>query len=166
MSGTVLAVREQRPLPGVRPEPARPGEPAVTVQFAGGPAPDAEAIVAWAAMALDGDPRHVCIRLVDRGEGAALNARFRGRQDATNVLSFPAGEAGLLGDIAICAPVVAAEARAQEKPLDAHFAHMVVHGVLHLQGMDHANDMDAARMEAREAALLRTLGFADPYAPT
>ncbi len=138
----------------------------VAVEIAAAPAPDAGALSRWAAAALERDDRAVCMRVVDAAEGAALNARFRGGSGPTNVLSFPAGETGLLGDIAICAPVVEAEARAQRKTLDAHFAHMVVHGVFHLRGMDHGDDAGAARMEARESAVLHTLGFADPYAAT
>ncbi|MYE82197.1 MAG: rRNA maturation RNase YbeY [Gammaproteobacteria bacterium] len=134
--------------------------------MAAAPAPDAGALCRWAAAALETDDRAVCMRVVNEAEGAALNARFRGGSGPTNVLSFPAGEAGLLGDIAICAPVVEAEARAQRKTVEAHFAHMVVHGVFHLRGMDHGDDVGAARMEARESAVLHTLGFADPYAAT
>ena len=136
----------------------------IDVQIAATPAPDAGALSRWAAAALGRDRRALCMRVVDEPEGAALNARFRGGSGATNVLSFPAGEDGLLGDIAICAPVVAAEASAQRKPLEAHYAHMVIHGVFHLRGMDHADRAGAARMEARETALMRTLGFRDPYA--
>lgn len=138
----------------------------IAVEIAARPAPDAGALCRWAAAALEQDGRAVCMRVVDEVEGAALNARFRGGSGATNVLSFPAGETGLLGDIAICAPVVEAEARAQRKTLDAHFAHMVVHGVFHLRGMDHGDDVRAARMEARESAVLHALGFGDPYAAT
>jgi len=141
-------------------------DPRIAVEIAAAPAPDAGALSRWAAAALEADDRAVCMRVVDEAEGAALNARFRGGSGATNVLSFPAGESGLLGDIAICAPVVEAEARAQRKTLDAHFAHMVVHGVFHLRGLDHDDEVRAARMEARESAVLHTLGFADPYAAT
>ena len=139
-------------------------DPRVDVQIAASPAPAVDALVRWAAAALGEDARALCMRVVDAAEGAALNARFRGRSGATNVLSFPAGEPELLGDIAICAPVVEAEARGQRKTLDAHFAHMVVHGVLHLRGMDHDDDAGAARMAAEECAMLRSLGFRDPYA--
>lgn len=147
------------------PVPAAP-DPRIAVQVAATPAPDAGTLSRWAAAALGRDDRAVCMRVVDEAEGAALNARFRGGSGPTNVLSFPAGETGLLGDIAICAPVVEAEARAQRKTVEAHFAHMVVHGVFHLRGMDHDDDVKAARMEARESAVLHTLGFADPYAAT
>jgi len=101
-------------------------------------------------------------------ESARLNARFRGRDRPTNVLSFAAGEAPhpdrrALGELVICAGVLRAEARAQDKPLKAHWAHLVVHGTLHLIGYDHAREKDARRMERREIAVLRRLGFANPY---
>jgi probable rRNA maturation factor len=108
---------------------------------------------------------HVTLRIVDGNEGRALNRRYRGRDRATNVLTFVYDDgASLAGDIVLCAPVVRKEARAQGKPLAAHYAHLVIHGMLHLQGYDHARGADAARMEAREVALLRTLGYANPYA--
>jgi probable rRNA maturation factor len=107
----------------------------------------------------------VTLRVVDGREGRALNRRYRGRDCATNVLTFVYDEGmSLAGDIVLCAPVVAKEARAQRKSLAAHYAHLVIHGMLHLQGYDHERDDDAARMEAREAALLRALGYGDPYA--
>ena len=112
-------------------------------------------------------PGALTLRMVDRDEARALNRAYRGRDYATNVLSFPADE-GIpeepqLGDIIICAPVVRDEAAAQNKPLRAHWAHMVVHGTLHLLGYDHEQDDEAERMEAREREILRRLGFADPY---
>ena len=117
----------------------------------------------WAALALDGDARALCIRVVGDAEGLDLNDRFRGGDHATNVLAFPADEAALLGDIAICAPVAAREAREQGKRLDDHYAHLVIHGVLHLKGMDHQTETDAVAMEAQEARLLASLGVTDPY---
>ena len=136
----------------------------VDVQIAcSGDAPPAEDVAVWAESALAGDCRAVCIRLVDAAEGAELNGRFRGRTHPTNVLAFPAGETDLLGDIAICAPVAVEEAREQGKRLADHYAHLVIHGVLHLKGLDHQTEADAAAMEAREARLLRGLGIADPY---
>ncbi len=120
----------------------------------------------WTECALNGEQSDVCVRIVDRGEGTDLNRRFRQRTAATNVLAFPAGEeAGVLGDIAICAPVVAEEARAQGKPLAHHYAHLVVHGVLHLLGMDHASPDEARAMEAQEVTLLARLGIDNPYGP-
>jgi probable rRNA maturation factor len=105
------------------------------------------------------------IRIVDEAEGQQLNAAYRGRDYATNVLTFPLTEEPMLmGDIVICAPVVAREALEQGKPLLAHYAHMTVHGVLHLHGYDHEVDAQAELMEAMEVAIMQTLGFANPYA--
>ena len=112
------------------------------------------------------------LRFVGEAEGRALNARFRGRAYATNVLTFVYDDgihatndaSPLAGDIVICVPVVRREARARGRALRAHCAHLVVHGVLHLQGYDHDNDADAAAMEARESALLRALRYPDPHA--
>jgi probable rRNA maturation factor len=118
----------------------------------------------WAGSALQ-RAAAVTVRFVDGREGRALNRRFRGRDYATNVLTFVYDDAvSLAGDIVLCAPVVEREARAQRKELVAHYAHLVIHGMLHLQGYDHARDDDAGRMEAREIALLRDLGYGDPYA--
>ena len=119
---------------------------------------------ATALCALERDAS-VTIRFVGGREGRALNQRYRGRDYATDVLTFVYDDGvSLAGDIVLCLPVVVKEARAQRKPLRAHFAHLVIHGMLHLQGYDHERDDDAARMEAREIALLRALGFEDPYA--
>jgi len=118
----------------------------------------------FARAALLRDAR-VTLRIVDGREGRALNRRYRKRDYATNVLTFVYDDdVSLAGDIVLCAPVVRKEARAQRKTPVAHYAHLVIHGMLHLQGYDHVRDDDAARMEAREAALLRKLGFSDPYA--
>jgi probable rRNA maturation factor len=121
---------------------------------------------AWARAAA---PRGgaVTLRYVAEAEGRRLNREFRGKDYATNVLSFPYGEggSGLEGDIVICAPVVAREAREQGKGADAHHAHLLVHGLLHLQGYDHEKSAaEARRMERRERSILARLGFADPYA--
>jgi probable rRNA maturation factor len=113
----------------------------------------------------------VLLRVVDDEEGLRLNREFRGRERPTNVLSFPAppeakrpGNPVFLGDIVLCAPVLAEEAAAQRKDLRAHFAHMVVHGMLHLQGLDHEAPEDAEAMEAIERQILGGLGYPDPYA--
>lgn len=120
---------------------------------------------AFAQAALDTDAR-VTLRIVGAREGRALNRRFRGRDYATNVLTFVYDdEPPLRGDIALCAPVVAREARAGARSLEAHYAHLVVHGMLHLQGLDHEKARDARKMEEREKAILRGLGYPDPYRP-
>lgn len=109
----------------------------------------------------------VTVRFVAEAEGRRLNREFRGKDYATNVLSFhyeSGPRAPLAGDLVICAPVVAREAREQGKPLEAHYAHLLVHGLLHLQGRDHETEADALRMEREERAILRRLGFPDPYA--
>jgi probable rRNA maturation factor len=103
----------------------------------------------------------ITLRVVGRAEGRKLNKRFRRKDYATNVLSFPYGGGG--GDIVLCHPVIAKEAREQGKTLRAHYAHLVVHGVLHLCGYDHLRRTDAARMERAEIRLLRRLGYGDPY---
>ena len=114
----------------------------------------------------------LCVRIVDEAEGRALNFKWRGKDYATNVLSFPgsvppglpAGSAAaLMGDIVLCAPVVAQEARARDKPLAHHWAHLVVHGVLHLRGFDHIEQPLASVMEQRERDILAGLGIPDPY---
>jgi probable rRNA maturation factor len=132
--------------------------------------PHANSLRRWAKAALAGVAKPVggiTIRIVAPAESRALNNRFRGKDKPTNVLSFPYGdEPGgqrQLGDLAICARVVAAEARLQGKPLSAHWAHMVVHGVLHLLGYDHVKDRDAQRMGAREVEILARFRYSDPY---
>ena len=126
----------------------------------------------WAEAALQGarhrKPAALSIRIVGAREGRALNLQYRGKDYATNVLSFPVelprGVASpLLGDLVICAPVVAREAREQHKAPRDHYAHLTVHGVLHLLGFDHQNERDATRMETLETRILATLGIADPY---
>jgi probable rRNA maturation factor len=117
----------------------------------------------WARAALARNAE-VTVRYVAEGEGRKLNRQFRGRDYATNVLTFIYSARPLAGDVVICAPVVAREARAQGKGTDAHHAHLLVHGLLHLQGLDHEAKTEAARMERRERAILSRLGFEDPYA--
>jgi probable rRNA maturation factor len=109
-------------------------------------------------------PLTATIRFVDAKEGRALNQAYRGKDHATNVLSFVYETRPVAGDLVICLPVVKREAKAQGKPLKAHLAHMVVHGMLHLQGYDHETGArDAARMEAREREVLARFGIPDPY---
>ena len=129
-------------------------------------APGPASLRRWARLAADGRNGELGIRVVGRGESRALNVRWRGLDAPTNVLSFPAAPelaGGQIGDIVVCAPVVAREAREQGKALAAHWAHMVVHGTLHLLGFDHLRATDAKRMEGRERALLASIGIADPY---
>lgn len=132
--------------------------------------PGSEEIARWAVEVLRdrGGERELTVRIVDEPEGAALNQAFRGQRQATNVLSFaigapPGREEPVLGDVAICAPLVTREARQRGKPVAAHYAHLVVHGTLHLLGYDHRGDEDAREMESLERRLLARLGFPDPY---
>ncbi len=124
----------------------------------------------WVRAALDDGHADamICVRIVDEAEMRELNARYRGRDHATNVLSFPAElppgvDLPLLGDIVVCAPVVAHEAAEQGKPARAHWAHMLVHATLHLLGHDHEQASEAERMEALETRILARLKFPDPY---
>ncbi len=119
----------------------------------------------WARAALTHDAR-VTIRIVGQAEGRLLNRSYRNRDYATNVLTFVFRDVPPLeGDIALCAPVITREARAQRKTVAAHYAHMIVHGLLHLQGYDHENSRDATAMERRERTLLARFGYPDPYRP-
>ena len=106
----------------------------------------------------------ITVRFVAVEEGQALNRDYRGKDYATNVLSFVYASEPVNGDLVICAPVVAREAREQNKTLEAHFAHLLVHGVLHLQGFDHETEKEARSMEAREREIVIRLGYTDPYA--
>ena len=127
----------------------------------------------WVEAALHGakrrKPAELSIRVVDADEGRALNRDYRGKDYATNVLSFPAElppgmNLPLIGDLAICAPVVAREAAEQGKPAHHHWAHLTIHGTLHLLGYDHVEDAEAEAMEALEKRILAKLGIDDPYA--
>jgi probable rRNA maturation factor len=133
--------------------------------------PSEKQLAAWARAAWRDGVRdaEVVLRVCGEAESRRLNHEYRGRDSATNVLSFPfepLPQIGLshVGDLLICAPVVAREAREQGKPPDAHWAHMVVHGMLHLQGFDHETDAQADAMETLETEILTGLGFAAPYA--
>jgi probable rRNA maturation factor len=139
----------------------------LAIQYAVAPAtlPGPAALRRWARAAVDRDAA-VTLRFVGAREGRTLNARYRGKPHATNVLAFVYDEAGRLeGDVVLCAPVLRQEAKSQGKPLAHHCAHLVVHGMLHLQGYDHDTDRAARAMEARESAILAALGVPDPYAP-
>jgi len=130
-------------------------------------------LIAWAEKALlQDEDSQVTLRIVDTDESQALNKEFRGKDKPTNVLSFPmempdefalALESKLLGDIVICADIVVRESEQQNKTTEAHWAHMLTHGMLHLQGYDHINDNDAEEMEALEIKILKQSGFEDPY---
>lgn len=124
----------------------------------------------WVTTALTqaGADGALTIRIVGSAEGTALNHTYRGKDGATNVLSFPADvpsgvEVDLLGDVVICAPVVLREAAEQGKSVSAHWCHLVVHGLLHLLGYDHKDDAEARFMEGQERRILQNLGFPDPY---
>jgi probable rRNA maturation factor len=152
----------------VRAVAARRKAPALSlsVQYASNDAglPGRPQIRRWVRAALFCDAT-ITVRFVDAIEGRAINAEFRGKDYATNVLTFVYDdEHPRAGDVVLCAPVVRREAAAQGKPLADHHAHLVVHGMLHLQGFDHERHAEAALMEARETAILATLGLPDPYA--
>ena len=132
--------------------------------------PTEEQIVQWATAAVqpEGDEVEMTVRIVDEAESHELNLTYRGKDRPTNVLSFPFEcpdevELPLLGDLVICRQVVEREAAEQEKPLMAHWAHMVVHGSLHLLGYDHIEDDEAEEMESLETQIMQGLGFDDPY---
>ena len=117
----------------------------------------------WSKAALRVDTE-VTVRIVDEAEGRALNNGYRGKDYATNVLTFPlAEEPHLIGDIVLCAPVVEAEAKAQNKSIEAHYAHLTVHGTLHLHGYDHQIEEQACLMESIEVTTLLKLGYPNPY---
>ena len=137
--------------------------------------PEEEIFEHWASAAIEGAGEEVLgelvVRIVGEDESAALNQQYRNKPGPTNVLSFPfEAPAGIpaeelpLGDLVICAPIIGQEAEAQQKTEEAHWAHMVVHGVLHLLGMDHIQPRDQIVMEQAEIRILSSLGFTDPYA--
>ena len=134
--------------------------------------PSPKQFEAWAQAVLradGGDSVELTVRVVDETDSAELNQTYRNIPGPTNVLSFPFEAPAqvklpLIGDVVICAPVVRREANEQNKSADAHFAHMVIHGALHLLGHDHEEEADAGRMEGEERRILEALGFSDPYA--
>jgi len=142
---------------------------ALAVQYAAGTLeglPTRPQVRRWVRAAL---PRQsetdaeITVRFVAAEEGQALNRDYRGKDYATNVLSFVYASEPVNGDLVICVPVVAREAREQNKTLEAHYAHLLVHGVLHLQGFDHETEKEARSMEAREREIVTQLGYTDPY---
>jgi len=148
-----------------RPSVSRDPRLRMTVQYAVSSRglPSRTQLRRWARAALEHDAR-VTVRIVGGNEARALNHHFRGKNRPTNVLTFVMRKRPRLeGDLALCAPVIAREARAQRKSTAAHYAHLVVHGVLHLQGYDHERERQARVMERREAQIVTRLGFPDPY---
>jgi probable rRNA maturation factor len=134
--------------------------------------PDVSQFRKWASAALGGrmDDAQLSVRIVDEPEISELNARYRNKTGPTNVLSFPAEFPAdiplpLIGDVIICAPIVRKEALEQHKDVTSHWAHMTIHGVLHLLGYDHEDDAAASTMEAAETGILASLGFDNPYKP-
>lgn len=145
-------------------KPATP-KLALAVQYAAGTLdglPTRPQVRRWVRAALLGDAE-ITVRFVAAEEGQALNRDYRGKDYATNVLSFVYASEPVNGDLVICTPVVAHEAREQNKTLEAHYAHLLVHGVLHLQGFDHESAKEARIMEAREREIVTQLGYTDPY---
>ncbi len=149
----------------------------VDVQYAfnGAGVPDETSIATWARAAFRGHPGvawELVVRIVDKKESATLNRRYRHKSGPTNVLSFAydsaetplRGQRELLGDIVICGPIVEREAAARGGDAVAHWAHMVVHGIMHLRGYDHVDEDEARIMEHLESQVMQRLGFADPYA--
>jgi probable rRNA maturation factor len=142
----------------------------VQVESEGEWIPPEDELQRWAVAALeqDGTGAELVIRVVNREESRRFNHDYRGKDKPTNVLSFPfeappGVSTNHLGDLLVCAPVVAAEAAAQKKRLAHHWAHMIVHGVLHLRGYDHIDEEDARQMESLECSLLQDMGISDPY---
>jgi probable rRNA maturation factor len=122
-------------------------------------------VARWIRAALD-MPAEITVRVVDEAEGRALNHDYRQKVGATNVLTFDyQREPVIVADLVLCAPVIEREAKEQRKPLDAHYAHLLVHGALHAQGFDHERAADAKEMEAREVELLAAFGYPNPYRP-
>jgi len=167
----------------MKPDPRRDGTLRVECQFASRRpwVPSRRRLGDWAAAAWEGagprarrvvlaggGPATVCVRVVGPRESRRLNRDFRGSDRPTNVLSFPSSATerelcGALGDLVVCATVVAREAREQRKPRSAHWAHMIAHGVLHLAGFDHERAGQARVMERREVAILAAFGYQNPY---
>jgi probable rRNA maturation factor len=147
-----------------RSAPKRRNSARFAVQFAAPfrDAPSAALLRKWARAAARG-PVHVTLRIVGPAESRRLNHAYRRKNHPTNVLTFTYGASPRTGDIVLCHALIAREARAQHKTLQAHYAHLVVHGMLHLRGLDHASPGDAQRMERAEIRILRRFGLRNPY---
>ena len=145
-------------------KPARRLDLSVRYRFKAVNQPARQQIRQWVRLVEPGAAQ-IAVCFVDEAEGRELNATYRGKDYATNVLSFPyEAEPVLLGDLVLCWPVVEREVADQGKTLEAHTAHLIIHGVLHLQGWDHESDDEALQMEAEERAIMHALGYPDPYA--
>lgn len=168
MSGRARASRKARALPGSLAQTGQAIQLSLSVQYAirDESLPARYQFRKWVKAALEHDAQ-ITLRIVDAEEGRHLNHAYRGKDYATNVLTFEYGEPmpGMprLGDIVLCAPVVAREANEQHKSLGNHYAHLTVHGVLHMQGYDHQTDAEAKRMEGLEIKILARLGYPNPY---
>ncbi len=125
--------------------------------------PSKSQIRGWIELASEESQGDVFLNFVTTDESRRLNEKFRSIDEPTNVLSFPAQQDNVLGDVAICVDIAKAQAEEQEKSLDAHLAHLVIHGVLHLRGFDHVDEKDASEMEVKEVALLKSVGVTNPY---
>ena len=134
--------------------------------------PELSQLELWVSKAIQAQTKasapELTVRIVDEEESQALNSEYRGKDKPTNVLSFPFEapefvEIELLGDLIVCAPVVAKESQQQGKALEAHWAHMIIHGTLHLQGYDHIDEQEAEEMEGLEISILHDLGYTNPY---
>ena len=160
--------RSGRTMPEPKPAPSRRTRPALTLSLQFADASHREhlprhAVARWIRAALEA-PAQITVRIVGEAEGRELNRDYRHKDYATNVLTFDYEQEPLVvADLVLCAPVVAAEARRERKPIAAHYAHLLVHGALHAQGYDHEVEADAQVMEGRESEVLLGLGLPDPY---
>lgn len=141
---------------------SHPLDLSLQIAVRGSPVPSRTLLRHWVKAAQQG-PLALTLRIAGVDEAQTLNREYRGKDYATNVLTFIYNEDPPSGDVVLCAEVVAREAAAQRKPLEAHYAHLVIHGILHLQGFDHARKADALAMESVERFIMQHLGYPDPY---